>query len=105
MNTLRARWMRFFFEPTEPRNLAFCRILFFGAFLVFYLPADFSAWGEVSDIFWTPMVLFRVLHLPVLSDDMLAMLQGIWKVSLALSCLVSSIASVPCPRWFLGCTC
>jgi hypothetical protein len=87
MQTFRQRWMHFFFEPVEPRNLGLCRVLFFGAFFLFYLPKDFSVWSEVSDAFWQPIVLFRVLHLPLLSNDVITILQYIWKVSLALSCL------------------
>ena len=79
--------MNFWFEPVEPLNLGLCRVLFFGAFFLFYLPQDFSAWAEVSDSFWMPIALFEILHLPVVSSGVLAMLQSIWKVSLALSSL------------------
>lgn len=84
---LRKRWTRFFFEPTAPLNLGLCRVLFFGALFLFYLPQDFSAWSDVGDSFWMPIVLFKILHLPVFSGDSLAILQLVWKVSLALSCL------------------
>ena len=67
MRALRKRWLRFWYEPTSPLNLAVCRVLFFGAFFLFYLPRDFSLWGEVSGSFWLPLPLFQVLHLPVLS--------------------------------------
>lgn len=87
MRTLRERWMRFWFEPVEPLNLGLCRILFFGAFFMFYLRQDFSGWAEVPDIFWRPVWLFEILHLPVLPEDLIAMLQTIWKASLALSCI------------------
>jgi hypothetical protein len=85
--TLRERWLRFWFEPVEPLNLGICRALLFGALFFFYLPQDFSSWGEVSDAFWTPIPLFSMLYLPVLSSSVLAALQSVWKVSLALSCL------------------
>jgi hypothetical protein len=87
IQTFRERWMRFWFEPVEPLNLGLCRVLFFGAFILFYLREDFSAWGEVSNAFWMPISFFETLHLPVLSSGLLAVIQGIWKVSLALSCL------------------
>ncbi len=81
------RWMRFFFEPAEPQNLGLCRMVFFGACFLFYLPQDWSAWAYVGDSFFNPIVLFEILYLPVLSSDLLVIVQGIWKVSLALSCL------------------
>jgi len=87
MQGLREWWMRFWFEPAEPLNLGLCRILFFGAFFLFYLGEDFSAWGEVSDVFWRPISFFQTFHLPVLSSALLAVVQWIWKASLLLSCL------------------
>lgn len=87
MQTFRKRWTRFWFEPVEPFNLGICRILFFGAFFLLYLPQDFSAWGDVSHSFWMPIWLFEAFHLPVFSSGLLSILQSIWKASLALSCL------------------
>src|SRR5215210_7305737 len=84
---LREWWVRFWFEPVESLNLGICRILFFGAFFLFYLREDFSAWGEVSESFWMPIDLFELLHLSALSGSLLAVVQSIWKVSLALSCI------------------
>ncbi len=69
---LRVWWMRFWFEPVEPLNLGLCRILFFGAFFLVYLRSDFSAWGEVSNSFWMPVGIFKVLHLSALSGSLLA---------------------------------
>jgi hypothetical protein len=80
-------WVRFWFAPVEPLNLGICRILFFGAFFLFYLREDFSAWGEVSESFWMPIDLFELLHLSALSGSLLAVVQSVWKVSLALSCI------------------
>lgn len=99
--------MRFWFEPVEPANLGLCRIIFFGAFFLFYLPQDFSAWAEVSDVFWMPIWLFERLHLPVLSSGLLAMLQGFWKVALALSCVglltrASTVSSFILGAYLLG---
>src|SRR5438034_6053812 len=87
MLRLRERWMRFWFEPASPRNLGICRALFFGALLFFYLRRDFSAWAEVSNVFWLPIWLFRRFHLPLLSEDRLAIVQVVWKVALGLSCI------------------
>jgi hypothetical protein len=79
--------MRFWFEPAEPLNLGVCRALFFGAFFLLYLGTDWSAWGDVSTTFWMPISFFKALSLSALSADSLAVIEGIWKVSLALSSL------------------
>ena len=84
---VRGWWMRFWFEPVRPLNLGLCRILFFGAFFLFYLQSDFSAWGEVSESFWMPVGIFKVLHLSALSGGLLVAMETIWKISLALSCI------------------
>lgn len=87
MWTWPAKWTRFWFEPAEPANLGICRMIFFGMLFLFYLPDDFSAWAEVSDVFWMPITLFRHLHLPVLSGNELIAIQVTWKVALGLSCI------------------
>jgi hypothetical protein len=87
MLQLRERWMYFWFEPSSPVNLGFCRALFFGALFLLYLPQDFTVWAEVSNVFWQPVWLFSHLNLPVLSRDLLATIQIIWKVALGLSCI------------------
>jgi hypothetical protein len=99
--------MHFWFEPVEPLNLGLCRVLFFGAFLLFYLTEDFSAWAEVSDSFWMPIAPFEILHLPVLSSALLNVLQITWKMSLALSCLglftrASTVSSFILGLYLLG---
>lgn len=104
---LRQWWMRFWFEPVEPLNLGLCRILFFGAFFLFYLRSDFSAWGEVSKSFWMPVGIFEILHLSALSGGLLAAIQIIWKISLALSCIgiftrLSTISSFIFGVYLLG---
>jgi hypothetical protein len=87
MRELGRQWPRFWFAPAPPTNLGLCRVLFFGALFLFYLPQDFSAWGELSDVFWRPIWLFRRLHFTALSPEWLAFLQTVWKGALALSCL------------------
>src|SRR5215217_5766386 len=107
---LREWWVRFWFEPVEPLNLGLCRILFFGAFFLMYAVwwrADYSAWGEVSKSFWMPISLFEILHLPVLSSSLLVVIQGIWKLSLASSCLgiftrTSTVSSFVLGIYLLG---
>ncbi len=85
--TLRGRWMRFWFEPADPANLGVCRLLFFGALFFYFLPRDFSPWGEVSKVFWMPIALFKGFHLPLLSPTRIFFLQTVWKMALLLSCL------------------
>jgi hypothetical protein len=81
------RWRSFWFEPAEPTNLGICRVLFFGAFFLYYLRQDFSAWAGVAKVFWMPIPLFQRLALPVFPASTLMVLQGLWKTALALSCL------------------
>lgn len=87
MGWLRQQWRRFWFDPVSPTNLGVCRMLFFAAFFLYYLPRDFSAWAEVSRAFWMPISLFKILSVPVLSGHALALVQAIWKVTLGLSCI------------------
>lgn len=83
----RERWMAFWFEPSGPGQLGWCRLLFFGIFTMVYLHQDVSAWGEVGQIFWMPIPLFHDLKLPVFSVPVLAALQAIWRVALACSAI------------------
>src|SRR5215218_8113551 len=104
---VREWWMRFWFEPVGPLNLGLCRILFFGAFFLFYLQSDFSGWGEVSESFWMPVGIFKILHLSALSGGLLVAMQTIWKISLALSCIgiftrPSTITSFVLGMYLLG---
>jgi predicted DCC family thiol-disulfide oxidoreductase YuxK len=87
MKSLLKRWIHFWFEPSQSTNLSLCRLLFFGIFFQHYLRTDSRAWAHVPDIFWMPIPLFKFLHVPVLSSDLLAILDSTWKVALALSCL------------------
>jgi len=85
--SLRTRWLRFWFAPALPTNLAVCRIVFFGALAVFYASHDFSAWADVSRAFWNPVWPFARLDLPVLTAVQLVTVQRVWKVALVLACL------------------
>ena len=107
MLAFRERWVRFWFEPVDPLNLGLCRILFFGAFFLYYLRYDTSAWGGVPYSLWVPISFFKTLHLPLLSSSLLTMIQSIWKVSLALSCIgiltrVSTLSSFVLGLYLLG---
>ncbi len=92
------RWNRFWFEPVSADNLGLCRIILYGSIFLFYLlspvlfkswgwHADFTPWGKVSSVFWTPVWLFRTLHLPQLSTTSLIAVQTVWWLALAMSCV------------------
>jgi len=84
---LAGAWARFWFEPAAPTNLGIIRVLFFAGMLAFYWSTDFSGWGDVANVFWFPLPLFAVLHLPVLSREHLALAQAFWKLLLLLAAL------------------
>jgi len=107
LEALRKRWMHFWFEPVEPLNLGLCRILFFGALFLLYLDYDVTRWTEVSDSLWMPVWIFQILHLPILSSSLLVVLQSVWKISLALSCIglftrVSTVSSFILGTYLIG---
>jgi hypothetical protein len=87
MARIRERWIGLWFEPAPAERLGMSRVLFFGALFLFYVRQDFSNWGDVSSAFLTRVWLFDVLHLPLFSKDSLVILQFIWKLSLAFSCI------------------
>ena len=87
MKKLRDVWMKFWFEPSGPDNAGICRILFFGALFLYYLPQDLSAWATVSSVFFMPHGLFEHLRIPVLPENAFLILEVIWKASLLLSCI------------------
>jgi predicted DCC family thiol-disulfide oxidoreductase YuxK len=99
MKSLGQRWNRFWFEPTSADNLGLCRIILYGSMFLFYVLSpvlfksswgwheDFTLWGTVSSVFWTPVWLFAKLHLPPLSTSVLIVLQSSWRLALALSCV------------------
>jgi hypothetical protein len=82
---LLTRWLRFWFEPARPTNLAVSRIVFYSALFLYYRFEDFSAWGAVSSAFWMPMPVFDALHLRPLSPDALSVLQTLWRTALVFS--------------------
>ncbi len=71
LNSIRDRWIRFWFAPAAATNLGVSRVLFFGALAAFYIPHNFSIWGSVSPAFLQPIWLFETFRVPVLSPAML----------------------------------
>lgn len=96
MKSLGQKWNHFRFEPATADNLGLARILVFGSMAIFYFvtpylfPAwgwhqTFNEWGGVSLVFWKPIWLFRVLHLPLLSTRTIFIMDAVWKISLILA--------------------
>ena len=85
--SIAARWQAFWFAPAPVTNLAIARLLFFLGLTVFYLPHDFSGWGDVSPALYQPVWLFDYFGLPVLSGHALNVIQAVWKVSLVCACV------------------
>jgi len=77
------RWWEFWFRPAEAADLGVARLLFFGLLALFYLPYDFSGWGDVSRAYLQPLWLFQNLHLPLFSPTTLHAMQIVWKIALA----------------------
>ena len=87
MRRLAVHWRAFWFAPAPITNLAISRILFFLGLTLFYLPHDFSGWGDVSPALYQPIWLFDFLRLPILSLPALNVVQAVWKLSLACACI------------------
>jgi hypothetical protein len=85
--SLSKRWLALWFEPAAPTNLAICRILFFGAFSMYYFRLDLRYLADAPDVLWAPIWLFHKLDLPVLPVGVLGWIQRLWKISLATSCV------------------
>jgi hypothetical protein len=84
---LLARWNAFWFAPAPASTLGTCRMLFFGALVLWQWHHDFSAWGRYSSVFWMPVWLFDTAHVPQLSASTIGALQSLWKSSLLLSAI------------------
>jgi hypothetical protein len=80
---LAERWQSFWFRPADVTDLGVARLLFFGLLALFYLPYDFSGWGDVSRAYWQPLWLFERFRLPLFSAETLRTMQVVWKLALA----------------------
>jgi hypothetical protein len=81
------RWNQFWFAPTTPDNLGFCRVLFFGLLLVYFFPVRYDGWATIPRSFFDPVWPFEKLHIPIVPDPYLGLLAAIWKASLFLACV------------------
>lgn len=82
MKTLALRWNQFLFEPRSARDLGICRFLFLGLLLLYVWPTDYSLWPDLPPLWRGPLRLFKLVPLPQLSSQDVAMLQVVWKASL-----------------------
>jgi predicted DCC family thiol-disulfide oxidoreductase YuxK len=98
MKSLSEKWDRYWFEPATADNLGLARILVFGSMAIFYLSTPylfpvwgwhetFNEWGGVSSVFWRPIWLFQVLHLPQFSVQTIYLIDAAWKISLVFSAI------------------
>ena len=80
-------WRKFWFAPAAATCLGVSRCLFFLGLSLFYLPHDFSGWGDVSPSLRQPIWLFEKFGVPFFGPDALVVVQTMWKLSLFMSCI------------------
>jgi predicted DCC family thiol-disulfide oxidoreductase YuxK len=80
-------WRRFWFTPVAATNLGVSRFLFFLGLTAFYLPHDFSGWGDVSTALFQPIWLFERFGIPILNPGLLDVVQVTWKLALLCACI------------------
>jgi hypothetical protein len=85
--SVRSRWDEFWFEPSAAIGLATCRVLFFGAFLLYFLRIDYTELGTVPPYSWRAVWPFAPLGLTLPSAATLNVLQWLWRASLLAACL------------------
>jgi hypothetical protein len=85
--SVRSRWEAFWFEPSPAIGLAICRVLFFGAFLLYYLRINYTELGNLPPHAWRAVWPFAPLGLGLPSASTLDMLQWVWRVSLFAACI------------------
>lgn len=84
---LTSRWKRWWFAPESPLNLAICRILFFGAELLYHAQIHFWQWGDVPRSLLKPVWIFERGHLPILPSSALLVMEVVWKLALVCACV------------------
>jgi hypothetical protein len=83
----RRRWDAFWFEPSAPIGLAICRVLFFGAFLLYFLRIDYTELGAVPPHAWRAVWPFAQLGISLPSIATLDVLQWLWRASMLAACI------------------
>ena len=92
---LRRRWYAFWFTPTEATNLALTRIVLYAGIMVVYpcLPISnedvvfLPRWGDVPAYFMHPVSFFSWLRIWVPSYEILQLLEWLFYVTMATSCI------------------
>jgi len=84
---LAGAWDRFWFAPASAENLGWCRLLFFAGISYFLGTHDFARLGSADPVFWNPIWWFRILGLHQPSRGLVEVLQVIWRLALAASCV------------------
>ncbi len=88
MHPLLRRFYDYWFAPSSPNNLGFCRMLLFALFCCFYGRRSYVEFGDLPGVFANhPIMLFSLLHLPLPSVAVLTASQIIWKLFLFTSCI------------------
>jgi hypothetical protein len=77
-------WLGFWFIPAGPGTLGFLRLSFcLVTFAIYaFIWESPKPWTEVSDVFWIPTGIFRVLHLPCPKPEAVEILWRAWLVLL-----------------------
>lgn len=84
---LRHAWNEFFFAPAPPLDLCLGRAVFFTLAFLYYVPQDFSEWGTITPEFWMPTAFFATFGIPPFSAGTINIIEGIWKIALALAAI------------------
>ena len=84
---VRSRWDAFWFEPSTPTGLAICRVLFFGAFLLYFLRIDYRELGDVPPHAWRAVWPFAQLGISLPSVATLNVMQWLWRGSMFAACI------------------
>lgn len=83
---LKRKWDAFWYEPSSATSLAICRVLFFAAFLLYFLRVDHRELADLPPGIWTPLWPLG-LGLSVPSAAALDVLQWLWRVCMLSACL------------------
>lgn len=82
-----ARWARFWFQPSGPGTLGFCRALLCGTLLIVLWNQHPEAAARQPAEFWTPVTLFRLMRWRPLAEETLSCMQWGFLGLLGLGCL------------------
>lgn len=86
-NRLAIRFNRFFFRPASPIDLGICRLLFFLTIILLYHPNKLMGWTKMPVLFWRPVWILAVLHLPLASVHRIHLFVTIWFIALSLAAI------------------